>query len=791
MASQKKGSTTAESQIAAHIGPDTPLERLVGGPTAQKLQKGLGLTSAKELMDHFPRRYLNFGQLASFQELQEGEAVSFLAQVVSRRRREMRRRRGIIVEVEVKDDDGMLLNMAFFAGYQAHRDLAPGVTGVFHGKVSSYRGRLTLNNPVYEVVIEADDKAVKSHIEDVKSQMERPYVLYPATSSVASFTIRRCIRLVMDAVDLETWPDPIPEHIRTAENLPGLAESYRRVHSPAHPGAEDLGWRRFRMEEAVVLQGLLHHRRRHAAASEAYSAPRREEGALSAFDAQLPFDLTQGQRESGELLAEELSANQPMNRLLQGEVGSGKTLVALRAMLQVVDAGAQAALIAPTEVLATQHLRSVKRALGKLADTTKTGLLAEAGAPDPVQITLLTGSMSTAERRQALLDIASGKAQIIVGTHAVLSETVQFAQLGLVVVDEQHRFGVAQRNALRERYQPSPHMLVMSATPIPRSVAMTVFGDLELTVLRGLPGGRSPIQTHLVPTVRGPHWIERVWQRVAEQALQGHQVYVVCPKITTAERSEEEASRQLQFRFGFDSSAQETTMQLQTAEGGSRSETVSRQWAEAFIAQDASVDLITEKLAENAALEGVRIGAVHGRLPTEELAATMGRFESGELDVLVSTTVVEVGVDVPNASTMVILDAESFGISTLHQLRGRIGRGQTANNLCLLVTRMPEDHPSVNRLRDVAEHSDGMELARLDLQRRREGDVLGAAQAGKNSSLKLLRIIRDEELITRAAEHIATLSEQDPDWESAPGLARAVESFASDHDDAADYAEQG
>lgn len=770
-----------------NVLPDTPLDRVLG-KEAKRLDKGLDITTVQQLLDHFPRRYIDANALSDFSELGEGEHVTFMAVVTRSSRRSLQSRRGFIIEVTVEDSHGSSLRMAYFNGYQAGKELVPGVRALFHGKVTTFNRQLTLNNPAYDIHSSPEGLDAPTVVVPILSS--GPMALYPANRHITSWEVKRGITALFELIDFSQWPDPIPRSIASAEQIPDLGTAYRQVHIPPRHGEHEEGLKRFRLQEALLMQGVLIRRRQRVSESAGTAMPVVSEGLLGEFDAHLPFELTAGQRRSGELISRDLTHASPMNRLLQGEVGSGKTLVALRAMLQVADAGAQSVLVAPTEVLASQHLRSLSRSLGTLAEPPLPGDVRDESGRH-VTITLLTGSQRSAERKRALLDIASGRADIVVGTHAVLSEAVHFAQLGLVVIDEQHRFGVEQRSALRERLTPTPHMLVMSATPIPRSVAMTVFGDLELTILEGLPGGRSPIDTHLVPTMRGPAWIQRVWERVAEQVRLGHQVYVVCPRITASSPTAQEVDRQLEFRFGLLPGQPHTTLASQSEQSSSAGTQISREWAEAFVSQDASVELITDRLEENRQLAGARIETLHGQLPPEELAETMSRFESGHIDVLVATTVVEVGVDVPNATTMVILDAESFGMSTLHQLRGRIGRGSTDTNLCLLVTRMPESHPSVERLRQVAEHSDGMELARLDLARRREGDVLGASQSGKLTSLKHLRILRDEELISRAAEHIARLSAADPEWHSAPELAVAIADWEQEHDDAAEYVSQG
>jgi ATP-dependent DNA helicase RecG len=415
-------------------------------------------------------------------------------------------------------------------------------------------------------------------------------------------------------------------------------------------------------------------------------------------------------------------------------------LVALRAMLRVVDSGGQAALLAPTEVLAQQHLRSITALLGDLAAG---GMLG--GADEGTQVVLLTGSMPKSARAEALLHAASGEAGIVVGTHALLQEHVQFADLGLVVVDEQHRFGVEQRAALTDKAGTPPHVLVMTATPIPRTVAMTVFGDLEVSTLTELPAGRAPTQTSVVPLVDHPSWIDRVWARVREEVEKGHQVYVVCPRIAGDELEQGESDALV---LDEDGEAVAPPSGLSAAEE------------------------VAESLA-NGALSGLRLDLLHGRLPGEEKDRAMRAFAAGDTDVLVATTVIEVGVDVANATTMVLLDADRFGISQLHQLRGRVGRGGLPG-LCLLVTRAEEESPARERLDAVAATTDGFELSRVDLEQRREGDVLGRSQSGFHSSLQQLRVLRDEATIVEAREAATAMLADDPDLDAVPALRTLV-----------------
>jgi ATP-dependent DNA helicase RecG len=513
---------------------------------------------------------------------------------------------------------------------------------------------------------------------------------------------------------------------------------------------------RLKWDEALALQAALAQRRTAASALPAAPRPRRPGGLLESFDAALPFSLTAGQRSVGEEIAGELGREHPMHRLLQGEVGSGKTVVAIRAMLQVIDAGGQAALLAPTEVLAQQHHRSVCDLLGPLGQAGRLG-----AADTATRVALLTGSQGAAARREALLDAASGAAGIVIGTHALLTEHVQFADLGLVVIDEQHRFGVEQRDALREKARDGrPHVLVMTATPIPRTVAMTVYGDLDTSTLRELPAGRSPIATHVVPALEKPHYLDRTWARIREEAAQGRQAYVVCPRIggddAPVSGSETNAS------------PEPGRPDADTAAGGPDDDGAARRPPLAVLD-------VAPSLAEGA-LAGLRLATLHGRLPSEQKDAAMAAFASGSADILVSTTVVEVGVDVPNATVMVILDADRFGVSQLHQLRGRVGRGSPPG-LCLLVTEAPGASKARERLDAVAATLDGFRLAELDLEQRREGDVLGAAQAGRKKSLKLLSVLTDAELIGEARAEATALVEADPGLTAHPALAAAISSL--------------
>jgi ATP-dependent DNA helicase RecG len=573
-----------------------------------------------------------------------------------------------------------------------------------------------------------------------------PIPIYPATAKLTSWSIQKVISTLLDTVDLELLDDPLPGDVSAREKFLPAAEAYRLIHTPEVPGDWQRARDRFRYQEALVLQSALARRRAQLAAEEATARRPVAGGILTAFDRQLPFTLTAGQSAVGKTLAEELSQDSPMNRLLQGEVGSGKTIVALRAMLQVVDAGGQAALLAPTEVLAAQHFESIRRTLGPLS---RDGLLGGSG-PDAVQVTLLTGSMPAAARKQAMLDAASGTAGIVIGTHALLSDNVSFYDLGLIVVDEQHRFGVEQRDALRAKASKPPHLLVMTATPIPRTVAMTVFGDLETSVLDELPAGRAPISTHVVGLAENPGWAGRIWSRSREEIDAGHQVYVVCPKIGEDDDGD--------FSPG---EAEPTAADLE-GDGPAR--------------ELASVTAVVEHLQDEPALAGVSLAPLHGRQDPVLKSATMASFTANETKLLVSTTVIEVGVDVHNATLMVILDADRFGISQLHQLRGRVGRGGLPGT-CLLVTTLEPGHPSRRRLDAVAATTDGFELSQEDLKLRREGDILGASQSGGRSALKLLRVLEHEDVIAKARQDAQQIVAADPALADHSALAEAIEEY--------------
>lgn len=723
----------------------TPLASIIGSLAAERLTKYLKLTTVGELLQHFPRRYLNPKELTPVESLVVGEKVSVVARVTSISSRAMRQRKGTITTVEIWDGTAGLsgiMELTFFYKWRIKEELSVGSTALFNGTVKAFGGRKSLSNPEFSVLAPDEGLRGDEGIAGVDGA-KMPIPIYPVSGKLESWEVKRAAQTVLQKVNLEALPDPLPAAVAEREGFGPLAEAYRGIHRPW----DDRDWKRarahFRYAEALVMQTALARRRAIAASQRATARPGKPDGLLTRFDASLPFDLTTGQREVGATIADGVASDRAMNRLLQGEVGSGKTVVALRAMLQVIDSGGQAALLAPTEVLAAQHYESIRAILGPLAEG---GMLG--GAEDGTRVTLLTGSMPTSAKKKALLEAASGDAGIVVGTHALLSEHVQFFDLGLIVVDEQHRFGVEQRDTLRSKANKPPHLLVMTATPIPRTVAMTVFGDLETSVLRELPAGRAPITTHVVGLVQHPAWVERIWARTREEVEAGHQVYVVCPKI------------------GDDYSG------AALADGPDAYDAPD----EAPAVELTSVMALADQLAEVPVLAGVRIAMLHGRMDPVDKASTMAAFAAGDVDVLVSTTVIEVGVDVPNATLMVVMDADRFGISQLHQLRGRVGRGGLPGT-ALLVTALEPDHPSLERLGVVAGTTDGFVLAEEDLRFRKEGDVLGASQSGGKSALQLLRVLDHGEIISRARADSVDIIERDLTLTHHPELREAIELY--------------
>ena len=734
-------------------GLETKLLNVVGDRTAKVLAEELGLQTVGELLRHYPRRYEVRGQLTDIEALQEGEEVTILGRVESAAIKRIPGRKGGILEVLITDGRAKL-TLTFFNQAWRSKELREGREGLFSGKVGIFRSKRQLTHPDYLMIPDGND--VDSAISDFAGKY---LPLYPATRKLPTWKIAQCVRLALE--NLNELVDPIPSNVLLNLNLPTFADALREVHQPSDLAAADLARQRLTFDEALIMQLFLVQRKAEIKSELVKTRERKSDGILAKFDLRLPFELTSGQKRVWQEIEGDLSGVHPMYRLLQGDVGSGKTILALRAMLRVIDSGAQAALLAPTEVLAMQHHKNFQRLLGDLASAGTLGSENEA-----TNIALLTGSNSASERRRILGQIASGDVGMVIGTHALLSEGVEFADLGLIVVDEQHRFGVEQRDALRDKSISPPHILVMTATPIPRTIAMTVFGDLDVSILDELPLGRTPITTHVIATREKPKFLERAWQRVREEVAQGRQVYVVAPRISQEDGSDFSA-------FGLSPKELALVQRL------------SGEPLDAKIAM-ASVEELFPRLVK-AELSGLRLAALHGRLSSEEKEEVMNRFVAGEIDVLISTTVIEVGVDVANASMIVIMNADRFGVSQLHQLRGRVGRGATPG-LCLLVTDVDSQSPAMVRLNAVAATTDGFELSKLDLEQRREGDVLGSAQSGATSHLRLLRVIRDEALIGQAREVAAVILSEDPGLAKNPTLREEVDKLRQE--DRASYLEK-
>lgn len=673
----------------------TKLSNLLGNKTARAFNKQFGYTTTADLLEHYPRRYASRGELTRISELPVGELVSVVGEVERTSSRFLKGRSGSVLEVVLSGEQGSIA-LTFFNQLWRQKELVAGARGLFSGRVTSFNGKLQLAHPDYEL-FEAIDSA------QAKAWADLPIPIYKSSGPLSTWKIQKSIAIALDAWVSE---EILPKQLLDQQGLLSLAEAIELIHRPKTAKDWAAARQSLKFHEAETLQVQLESQRRNYQTQE--SQPRLEGDLVARFDESLPFALTSGQLEVAAAISKDLASGSPMHRLLQGEVGSGKTVLALRAALTVADTGGQVALLAPTEVLASQLFYSISKSLGpELARD--------------VGLSLLTGQQSAKDKKKTLLDLASGKCKLVVGTHALITEQVSFADLGLVIIDEQHRFGVTQREKLRQKAILVPHVLTMTATPIPRTVAISVFGDLDVSTLTELPAGRQEISSHVVP-LQNTSLVARIWQRVAEEVAKGRQAFVVCPRIDAADSDSAELATDSYSPF--------------VAEENEKP-------------KSAAATEIFVSLVANKSLSGLRIGLLHGRLSPEEKAKAMAQFEAGEIDILVSTTVIEVGVNVPNASVMVVLDADRFGISQLHQLRGRVGRGEHAG-LCLLVSGAEPGSLAAQRLDAVASTNDGFKLSEIDLELRGEGDVLGAAQSGGRSSLKLLRVIKDATLIEQA-----------------------------------------
>jgi len=715
---------------------ETRLQNIVGDRTADVLEKSFGMTTVNELLRHYPRRYVARGELTDISTLLADDEVTILAEIEAVK---LRRANGKNILEVIVTDGSANLSLTFFNQAWREKDLKAGRVGMFAGKVGEFKGKRQLSHPDYQLIPDGDD------VDAAVAEFAGKFLpVYPATSKLPSWKIMQCMKLALDSLDEIT--DYLPEDVAKEFAYPSLMKSLSDIHQPPDLDAAAKARERLTFDEALLLQLLLGQRRNDIEKLATKSRTPNTPVLVAAFEAKLPFKYTAGQIEVNSQIEKDLSNKYPMHRLLQGEVGSGKTVVALRAMLSVVDSSGQAALLAPTEVLAQQHFRTIKKLLGELAQA---GTL-QAGSIG-TEVELLTGSLTNAEKKEIHAKLASGQTGIVIGTHALISDGVTFADLGLVVVDEQHRFGVEQRDALRMKAKQPPHLLVMTATPIPRTVAMTVFGDLDISTLKELPSGRVAITTHIIPVLQKPHFLSRAWDRVKEEVAKGHQVYIVAPRIINPNKKLTE-----------------------------REIIAAQLLGEEFLdnEQMSAVEELAPELA-GGELSGLKLATLHGRQSSDVKEQTMDAFAKGEIDVLVATTVIEVGVDVPNASMMVIMDADRFGISQLHQLRGRVGRGSVPG-LCLLVTNAQEDSQSMQRLNSLAQTLDGFELARLDLEQRKEGDVLGRSQSGGRSHLRLLRVLRDENLIDSARAVAGKILNVDPEINHLPELKSEVDKLKSD-----------
>ena len=662
-----------------------PVDRLkgVGGRKAEALA-AVGVENLLDLLTYYPRRYVDRTNEARIRDLVVGEEALVLVTV---QRVSSRRTRGrppkVLVTVDVTDGSGHL-RVSFFNQAWRERQLRPGMTVALFGKLEIYAGRKQMTNPVVDLIGDRTGRIVPIYPQSEKAGLSTWEIGDWAAEALRRSQVRGLL-------------DPVPDWVLERFDLVTRAEAFSGIHAPDSMAHKEVARRRLVLDELLRVQLALVQRKRHIERTTKGIAHRVEGALVDAFVARLPFDLTGDQRAAIDEIRRDLAAPHPMHRLLQGDVGAGKTIVAVSTLLAAVQGGYQGAFMAPTEVLAEQHAQGIRELLAGVEVPDDGATLFDAR---PVRVELLTNRVGAADRRRILADLAAGQVDLVIGTHALIQEGVEFRALGAVVIDEQHRFGVEQRAALRDKSAGGavPDVLVMTATPIPRTAAMTVYGDLDVTVIRSLPVGRQPITTSWVRT---DHDEESMWDAVRREVAAGRQAYVVCPLI--------EESEKLEVRS----------------------------------AEDTYARLAADELA------GLRLGLLHGRLGSADKEATMHQFRQGRLDVLVATTVIEVGVDVPNATVMVILDADRFGIAQLHQLRGRVGRG-SERSWCYLVSR--SDTPEAEaRLGALVETTDGFALAEVDLELRGEGTIMGERQKGR-SDLKLASLRRDRDWVEKARE---------------------------------------
>jgi len=681
---------------------------------------GLGVESMADLLHHYPRRYIDRSTVAKIGDLRIGQEATFIG-TVRRVRTQYTRRRQAMVTVTVFDGTGYI-DLSWFNQTWPSRRHKEGQEVAASGKLTAFRGRLRVQNPAVEILKGGDADQVHTG---------RIVPLHPATEGVSTGVIRRMVHDALRRV--RRFPDPLPEDVRRRQELPPIDRAIRDIHFPEEWADERRARDRLKFDELFFLElGVAFRKHRVEAETEGVAHDRSGDLA-GGFVKALPFELTDAQHRAVEELAEDMSRPRPMNRLLQGDVGSGKTVVALYACLLAVQSGHQAAIMAPTEVLAGQHLRSVEALLAPVGGrrmiggtrapgaTPQTSLLEDGAANGPIYA-LLTASVTGKERQRILDGVEAGEVDVLIGTHALVQEKVEFRDLSLAVVDEQHRFGLHQRIALKEKGS-SPDVLIMTATPIPRTLALTYYGDLDVSVLDELPAGRQPVATRIARTA-----VERrkAYDLVREQVGEGRQAFVVCAAIDEENRLEVRAAEQ---------EAQRLTTEV---------------------------------------FPGLRIALLHGRMRPKEKEARMEAFRSGDADVLISTTVIEVGVDVPNATVMLVENAERFGLAQLHQLRGRIGRSEHRSTCVLFDESGPDNEDAKQRLQAMARTTDGFELADEDLRLRGEGTLFDIRQSGL-PDLKLARLAEDTDLVRRAREEAFALIERDPDLSAHPELRTELE----------------
>ena len=718
------------------------------GRAAGKLEKKFGIKTPLELLYFFPRRYHELGELTAFSGLILGEEQSVIAQIADSSRR---RTRGGKWMLSLQLSDGETLMDAVFWAKSQHlinwmsSQLQVGQTKLFSGRPSLYRGRLQLSHPSYQEV--EDENLDAASNQAAKVQAQRPEPIYPAKAGLPTWTTQKAIAVVLELLKSQPLDDPLPADIRVEQGLLELNTALEQIHRPQTRGHYEAARNRFRYEEAFVLQAALAERRQELA-EDAPILEEVSEGFTEKVASTLPFALTDSQQQALADIGQRIASARPMNVLLQGDVGSGKTVVSLLAMLRAVDGGRQGVFMAPTEVLVQQHFSTLINLLGQYAQPGGFTLRGGEGVP----IYRLTSSMPTAEKRRTLDALKTGQPALIVGTHALLSKRVILTSPGVVVIDEQHKFGVRQRDRLRQAESGTPHLLVMTATPMPRSVAMTSFGDLDFMTLQGMPPGRAKVATFRV----NRSWTARTWQRAAEEIKAGHRVFVVCPAIKPGTQSEEGAT---------------------LLEDEDAAESIAAAAKEPL----ANVYDTVNQLRTLPVLDGIEIGMLHGQMDAEEKDRAMADFTSGKTPLLVSTTVIEVGVDVPQATMMVILDADRFGLAQLHQLRGRIGRGKFGG-VCLVWSGAQPDTLASNRLDAFTKTTDGFELAAIDLQLRESGNILGDSQSGRASSLKILDLLADEKVISQARKDAKRLVEADPQLQQHQVLQQAISRRVSEEE---------